>query len=35
MSVFGWAMLAANYCLLARLVSLLPWNRKQPLTPSG
>src|SRR3989338_2950432 len=26
------ARLTVNYCLLARLMSLLPWNRKQPLT---
>ncbi len=24
--------LTLNYCLLARLVSLLPWNRKQPFS---
>lgn len=24
--------LTTNYCLLARLVSLLPWNRKEPLS---
>ena len=26
------ARLTVNYCLLARLVALLPWNRKEPLT---
>lgn len=26
------ARLTVNYCLLARLMSLLPWNRKQPLS---
>ena len=26
------ARLTVNYCLLARLVSLLPWNRKEPVT---
>lgn len=28
------AMLVADYCLLARLLVLLPWNRDQPLTAS-
>jgi hypothetical protein len=27
------AMLLADYCLLARLLVLLPWNRAVPLTP--
>jgi len=27
------AMVLAGYCLLARLLSLMPWNRRQPLTP--
>lgn len=30
---FGlWANVLLGYCLLARLVSLAPWNRKEPLT---
>jgi hypothetical protein len=38
---FGWVMvvgltarLTVNYCLLARLVSLLPWNSKKPFSLS-
>lgn len=27
------AMLVADYCLLARLLALLPWNREVPLNP--
>lgn len=27
-----WAQLLFGYCLMARLVSLLPWNRKQPFS---
>jgi hypothetical protein len=28
------ALLVADYCLLARLLVLLPWNRSVPLTPA-
>jgi hypothetical protein len=28
------ALLVADYCPLARLLVLLPWNRQQPLTPA-
>jgi len=28
------ALLIADYCLLARLLTLLPWNRRVPLTPA-
>lgn len=28
------ALLIADYCLLARLLTLLPWNRSAPLTPA-
>jgi hypothetical protein len=27
-----WAMVLADYCFLARCLSLLPWNRRAPLT---
>ena len=27
-----WAMVLVGYCLLARALSLLPWNRRQPLS---
>lgn len=27
-------LLAADYCLLARMLTLLPWNRPVPLTPA-
>jgi hypothetical protein len=27
-----WAMVVADYCFLARCLSLLPWNRREPLT---
>lgn len=28
-----WAVVLVGYCLLARIVSLAPWNRAEPLTP--
>lgn len=28
------AMVTANYCLLARVLSLMPWNRDTPVTPA-
>jgi hypothetical protein len=31
--LFGtWAMVLVGYCPLARMLSLLPWNRRQPLS---
>lgn len=27
-----WAQVLVGYCTMARLVSLLPWNRREPLT---
>jgi hypothetical protein len=29
-----WAQLIFGYCTMARCVSLLPWNRKEPLSAS-
>jgi hypothetical protein len=31
-AVGGWTMLLADYCLLARCLSLAPWNRRSPLS---
>ena len=28
-----WAQVLLGYCTMARLVSLLPWNRQEPITP--
>jgi hypothetical protein len=30
-----WAFIITNYCILARCLALLPWNRSGPLTWSG
>jgi hypothetical protein len=29
-----WATVIFGYCLMARLVSLLPWNRQEEITPA-
>ena len=34
-TVGTWLVVATGYCLLARGFSLMPWNRKQPLTLNG
>lgn len=31
-AVGGWTMIVADYCLLARCLSLAPWNRRGPLS---
>jgi hypothetical protein len=31
-TIGGWALLLFGYCTMARMVSLLPWNRREPLS---